>query len=95
MDVERSVQFLLDSQAKYQARAEARFDKLDRKIGGITKLVQQGMRLLVAQQKHTAKLDKALAELALSQAELAESQKATDRTLRAFMDSMRKGRNGH
>ena len=88
MDVERKIDFLVEA----QARSEARFDH---RIDAITKLAQQGMRMLVAQQKRSDKLERALAGLAESQAELAESQKATDRTPRAFIDSMRKGRNRH
>jgi hypothetical protein len=36
-----------------------------------------------------------LSELAKSQKELAEAQKATDRSLKALIDSLRNARNGH
>ncbi len=91
MDVERTIEFILSNQAK----AEVRFN-------GITKLVQQGMRMLVktnanvarlaAAQKHT---EEKLAELAVAQKELAKAQQETERTLRAFIQAQRNGRNGH
>jgi len=94
MDVERTIQFILESQARAEARSEkadARMEKadarvaalekrLDRRMDAITKLIQQGMRML-------AKTDATLAELA-------EAQKETDRSLKAFINSMRHGRNG-
>ena len=90
MDVERTIEFILQSQAK----AEIRMDKTDKRIDGITKTLQQGMRMLV-------KTDARLAELAQAQkltdarlAELAQAQTATERSLKAFIDSLRHGRNG-
>ena len=89
-ELNRTIEFILNS----QARAEARTDKLDRRVDGIAKILQQGMRML-------AKTDATLAELAATQkrtdaalAELAQAHKATERSLKAFIDSMRHGRNG-
>ncbi|PYR98897.1 MAG: hypothetical protein DMG15_08580 [Acidobacteria bacterium] len=130
MDIERTIQFILESQAKteirmqqWQERAdrsdahmqqwEARIERsdarvaamekrLDRRMDAITKLLQQGMHILVKNQSEIAELRKAqrrtdtkLAELAEAQKELAEEQKETQRTLRAFIKSLRNGRNGH
>jgi chromosome segregation ATPase len=82
VDVERTIEFILDSQAKTEVR-----------LTGITKLLQQGMRMLVktdttlaqlaeAQKRTDARLaefqkrtDAKFAELAEAQAELAEAQK--------------------
>ena len=90
MDVERTIEFILQAQAK----AEIRMDKMDKRIDAITKILQQGMRMLV-------KTDVRLAELAQAQkrtdarlAELAGAQTATERSLKAFIDSLRHGRNG-
>jgi peptidoglycan hydrolase CwlO-like protein len=94
MDVERTIQFILESQARAEGRmekADARMVKadgrvaamekrLDRRMDAITKLLQQGMRML-------AKTDATLAELA-------EAQKGTDRSLKAFINSLRHGGNG-
>ena len=119
MDVQRTIEFILESQAraevrmekfelrmeKAEARAEARAEKadartekaearmeraearvdamekrLDKRMDAIAKLLRQGMQMLV-------KTDTRLAELA-------EAQKATERSLKALMDSLRTGRNG-
>jgi len=101
VDIERTMQFILDSQAKAEIRmqkaesrmqrAESRMEKIearsaameerfDRRLNGITKILKQGMRML-------ARTETKLAELA-------ESQKETDRELKAFIKSLRNGRNG-
>jgi hypothetical protein len=94
MDVGRTIQFILESQARAEVRMEkadartvradarvaAMEKRLDRRMAAITKLLQQGMRML-------AKTDVTLAELAVA-------QKETDRSLKAFIKSMRAGGNG-
>jgi hypothetical protein len=87
MDVERTMQFILESQAKAEARADradARMDRAEkraeREMNAIRKLLLQGMKAI---------------------AELRESQKETDRELKAFIKSLRNGgsrrngKNGH
>ena len=67
-----------DDLAKIRGVLEEFRQDIIRKDGdAITKLLQQGMRMLV-------KTDTKLAELADAQKELADAQKATDRTLKAF-----------
>ena len=101
MDVERTIEFILKTQAE-----------TDVHLRGISKLVQQGMRLLVknetaiaqlteAHKRTDAKLDTKFAEmadahkeLAREMKELAKAQKQTERTLRAFIQGQRNGRNG-
>ena len=87
MNVERTIQFIIQSQAKAEVRmdraearmdrAEARMEKIeklhDRRMAAISKLLRQGMKSI---------------------AELAEAQKATDRTLKAFIQSSINGGNG-
>ena len=104
MDVERTIEFILNTQAK----AERRMDKTDMRLDGISKLLQQGMRMLVKTDATLAELaqaqkrtDATLAGLAQAQkhtdtkvAELAQAHKATERSLKAFIDSLRHGRNG-
>ena len=115
MNTERTIEFILNTQAK----AERRMDKTDMRLDGISKLLQQGMRMLVKTdaalaefQKRTdatftelaqaqKRTDTKLAELAQAQkrtdtklAELAQAHKATERSLKAFIDSLRHGRNG-
>jgi peptidoglycan hydrolase CwlO-like protein len=98
MDVERTVEFLL----KNQARTDVRLD-------GITKLLRQGMRMVVktqttvaqlaeAQKRTESRLDrlaKAQHDLAKEMKELAKAQKETERTLRTYIRAQRNGRNGH
>jgi hypothetical protein len=91
VDVERTIEFILQSQAK----AEARMGATDRRVAAIAKLLQQGARMLV-------QTDTKLKELAAAQKltdikfkELADAQKAMQKSLKAFIDSLRHGRNGH
>ena len=63
MDVERTIDFILKTQAKTEVR-----------LGGITKLIQQGMRMLV---KNEAAI-----------AQLTEAQKGTDAKL-LFVGAMK------
>jgi len=115
VDIERTIQFILESQAKAEIRMdrwEARMERsdariersdarvaalekrLDRRMDAITKLLQQGMRILVKNQSEIAELRKAQRRTDTKLAELAEAQKETQRTLRAFIARLRNGRNG-
>ncbi|HXK04088.1 MAG TPA: hypothetical protein VMS37_16915 [Verrucomicrobiae bacterium] len=90
MDVERTIEFILEAQATtaVQIGKLAENDaRMMRRIDGLTKLVQIGMRQL-------NKLAEAQKQLAAAQKDLAASQKKTETTLRAFIDSMNKGGNG-
>jgi len=58
-----------------------RLDKHDRQIAAIRDLVQQGMRLVVLTRRELHALTIA--------------QRKTDATLRAFIESMNRGGNGH
>jgi septal ring factor EnvC (AmiA/AmiB activator) len=68
MDVERTIEFILETQAKTDARVES-----------ISKLMQQGVRMLVRSDARLAKLSERtelrFAELAETQKELAREQK--------------------
>jgi len=95
---------------KRQAKAETRVDavekRLDKRMDAIAKLIQQGMRMLVTQKADTDRRINALVDahmrteakmedLAIAQKELAVAQKDTQKTLKAFIGSLQKGRNGH
>jgi hypothetical protein len=67
-------------------------DKHDRQIGAILKLVQTGMKMLVDNQRLLAETRR---ETHKELKALAEAQKRTEATLQAFIDSMRRGGNGH
>jgi hypothetical protein len=87
VDVERTIQFILESQAK----AEARMGVIDGRIDSITKLIKRGLRLLVTFQTETTSKFNALVD---SQAELAEAQEVTELQLQLLFDTLRKNRNG-
>jgi septal ring factor EnvC (AmiA/AmiB activator) len=94
VDVERTIELILRTQARSEARVDALEKRLDRRMDAITKLLHQGMRMIVQIDTKVAELAKSQAELAKSQKELAAAQKATERTLKALIDSLRNGRNG-
>jgi hypothetical protein len=95
VDVERTIEFILQSQAK----AEARMGATDRRVAAIAKLLQQGARMLVQTDTKLKELAAAQkltnAELKAELKELAAAQKATQKSLKAFIDSLRHSRNGH
>ena len=85
MDVERTIEFILRTQTKTEARLDT-----------ITKLLHQGMRSQAQKRGPMPGLRRAhalkLADVQL--AKLAQAQKETQRSLKAFIDSLRQGRNG-
>lgn len=93
MNVERTIEFILDSQAKHAAR----MDVIDKRMDGITKLIQQGMKLLVTSKKETDRKINALVEAQLRTdeklKELAVAQQVTEKKLQALIN--RQSRNGH
>jgi len=98
VDVERTIEFILESQAKTVAQISelAESDaRMMKRIDGLTKLVRIGMRQLNKMAVEQERLAATQNELATALKDLAEAQEKTDHTLRAFIDSMNKGRNGH
>ncbi|MGH9657152.1 MAG: hypothetical protein ACRD96_01340 [Bryobacteraceae bacterium] len=54
MDVERTIEFILDQQAKsaaWQAKSEACQARTDRRIEAITKLIHAGMKMIAKNQQ--------------------------------------------
>jgi len=92
MDIERTMQFIIDNLATVtaaQQQAEVRAARTDRQIHGLQTLVKIGMRRLVKLEQGQVSLRKALNELAVSQKRtdevvqgLAASQKRTDGVVR-------------
>jgi uncharacterized protein (DUF2164 family) len=74
-------------------RADERMDKLERQMKGIQNLVRYGMKMMVDIQKVQKRTDQKMGDLAQEMAELAESQKNTDRRFKAWLESMKS--NGH
>ena len=80
VDVERTIEALSQRQLKAEARADAMEKRLDRRMDAITKLVQQGMRMLVGWGEAQKETDRRLKDLA-------QAQKETDRRLKRFADA--------
>ena len=75
-------------------KAEGRMNTMDRRMDGIAKLLQQGMRMLVKTDTKLAAIAEAQKRTEAKFGELAVAQRATERSLKAFIDSLRHGRNG-
>jgi hypothetical protein len=127
VNVEDTIKFILESQARAEARheraeirqeraekaqekadarmsaADKRVDavekRLDKRMDAIAKLIQQGMRMLVTHKAETDRKINALVDAQMRtdvrMEELAIAQKDTQKTLKAFIASLQKGRNGH
>ncbi len=92
MDVERTIEFILQTQAKTETQ-----------IAGITKLVQQGMRMFVRNETTVERLETTVERLettvetlavtveglAVTVEGLAEAQKRTDRSLAELSKEMK------
>jgi dsDNA-binding SOS-regulon protein len=95
MDVEQTIEFILHSQAKSEARA----DQFDKRLDAMRKLVETGMKMLVKIEKNQLDLQKGFAEskndFDRRFKELVEAQKKTDQKLDRLIDSWTKrGSNG-
>jgi hypothetical protein len=110
MDLERAMDFLLEQQAASQARADAqqaRFDaqmttvttKLDQVADQQTKTeaaLRRAIRLSVIEhRRERVRRREADATLNQRMAELSAESALTQRSLRAFMDSLKQPHNGH
>ena len=90
MNVERTIEFILKTQAKTDGR-----------LNGITTFARQGIRMLAKTQTTVSQLAEAqkrtessIAALSKEVKELAKSQRETERTLRAFIRAQHNGLNG-
>jgi hypothetical protein len=79
---------------KAEARVDVTEKRFDRRMNGITRILQQGMRMLVKIETKVEQLAEAQKETDRSLKELAEAQKDTGRNLKALIKSLRNGRNG-
>ena len=77
VDVERTIEFILKTQAKTEVR-----------LDGITKLIQQGMRMLAKNEATVAQLAEAQKRTDATLAELTQAQKRTDAKLDAKFAGM-------
>jgi len=80
MDVQKTIEFILQHQAKAEAKAERAEAKAERQMAAIRKLIQTGMRMIVKNEE--------------SIKELAAAQKVTETKLLGLIDALRRGGNG-
>jgi uncharacterized membrane protein YccC len=101
MDIERTMQFILESQAQAEiraAKADARADRfeahMDRFEVRMEKFEARMERMEKRSAREMAAIQKLLRQGMKAIAELTDAQKETDRVLKAFMKSSRNGGNG-
>jgi hypothetical protein len=107
MDVQKRMEFLLEQQAASQARFDAqtveiraelreRAQHAQKEIDLVRRELRRAVRLSVQEARAERKRRKEEdAKLAAADARLAAGQEALQRSLQAFIDSLKQGRNGH
>ena len=94
MNVERTMGFILEQQAQTAVQLQqitAHQARQDRRVDGIAKLSQIGMKMLVRQDKEGKARDRAIRELAGAQKSLAEAQKRTEQRFERFIRGLERG----
>jgi hypothetical protein len=98
MDVQRTMEFILEQQAAMAARQEAmdrRQEAQQKKIDAILKLIQAGMKWVAKHEQTLAKHEEFIAENSRQIKGLLEAQKATDKKLDRLLEArMRRPSNG-
>ncbi len=101
MDVERTIEFILETQAKmavesagHDQRIAALERNLDRLIGVVEKMVESLTTLKETVSEEQRKTEEKFRELAEAQRQLAESQQHTDERLNALIDIVASRLNG-
>ncbi len=82
MDVEKTIEFILD----HQAHAEGRMERLERAISQTNRIVNQLVRYGVSLRSDVRRHDKAMIRLDKAIAHLAEVHAETDDKLNALID---------
>ena len=106
MDVERTMEFILEQQAATAvslARLTARHDafaaRVDKRRDAFAARVDKRLdaiaKLMQIGMKALARTDQHLKEIAVAHKELAAAQKRTEASLKSLIDSLRRGGNGH
>jgi hypothetical protein len=72
-----------------------RLDKHDKRIASIRELLKEGIKMVVEIRHLTLETRKDMRKLAAMQLTTETAQKRTEASLRAFIESMRGGGNGH
>ena len=102
MDVEATIQFIMEAQARAEVRAEkadlrmqkfeARMEKSEMRTNAMEKRMDKRMDAIATLLQQGMRI---LVRTEAKLEELATAQKATDRDLRALIKNLRTGRNGH
>ena len=101
--IENGMQFLLEQQARAEARREADAAKHKAEMDEIRAILGRAIRLGVQEVRNERRkrregderLRQGLDELSQKMKELAAAQEVTAQSLQAFIDSLRRGGNGH
>ncbi len=86
MNIEKTIEFLLEHQAQAQAQAEVRMERLERAISQTNRTVSQLARYGVSLRSDVRRHDKAIIRLDEAMARLAEVHTETDEKLNALID---------
>ena len=87
MDVEKTMEFILQQQAKAEVKAE-------RQMTAIRKLIHTGMRMMVKNEESIKELTAAQKVTEAKLQDLAAAQKVTELNLKGLINAWRRGGNG-
>jgi predicted transcriptional regulator len=101
MDVEKTIEFILASEARLQARFEAGEEQTrayvarpNAEMAEIRQTRQQTAFIQQGQARILVRIEKNIEEISQAQKDLAAAQQFIDANLKAFIDSLRRGSNG-
>ncbi len=102
MDVERTMQFILDQQASQQARHETEMAAIRQTMAEVVQTLSETTKVQLDQARVLVRVEEGQGHLtsahqATEQAlkELAAAQQVTERKLQTFIDTLGRGTNGH
>jgi hypothetical protein len=95
MNVESTMKFILESQARAEARADRADARMDRADARMDRAEARMDRAEKKAERELAAIRKLLLQGMKYLAELRESQKETDRALKAFIKNLGNGRRGN
>ena len=98
MDMEKTMQFILDQQAEVWAMikaAEVRADRADKRMDRAEARMDRAEARMDRLEKSVDGIRKLVRTGMKLMVQIQQSQKMTDRKLQAFIDSLQKGGDGH
>src|SRR5215467_5242583 len=99
VDVEKTMAFILDCQARTEATLAATAENLKKTDDLLRRAIRAGLKEARAERRKRQELDRRfdekMTQLAAAQLLTEEELKDLKRTVQAFIDSMRRGSNGH